>query len=214
MTAETSQCPCNTCGGETEHDEISINSFSELDAEGKTVNRFISAVVCRGCKTAAIREKVEKGGANGVQFLYKPPRLWLKRPKWVDDLETKDNTIFGLLVEVYSAANDEQFRLLAMGVRAALDHVMTHILGDIGGFEQKLDEMVTQGHISERQKEMLSIVIDAASAAAHRGYKPPRDLLRQMITVMEAIIQLYYIAGPMLETVRTMIPPRPPRANN
>ena len=64
------------------------------------------------------------------------------------------DNIYNLLVEVYSAANDEQFRLLAMGVRAVLDHVMTRIVGDIGGFERKLAEMVTKEHLSSRQKEM------------------------------------------------------------
>jgi len=205
------QCHCNACGRTTEHDETEINSFTDEDAGGEEVHRIISAVLCRGCKSTAICEKVVDGVGNVVQYLYKPPRLWVQKPKWVDDLETIDSNIYGLLVEVYSAANDEQFRLLAMGVRAILDQAMTQIVGDIGGFEQKLDAMVTKNHIAANHKEMLSIVIDAGSAAAHRGFKPPQPLLMQMISVMEVIIKQHYITGPMLDTLKATIPPRPPR---
>lgn len=207
MPIETKRHPCNTCGGATEHETIIVNRIEEVDSENKTLVRYINTINCRGCKSASIFEEIH--AIEGVSSRYTPPRLWLQRPNWVDDIETIDNNIYGLLVEVYSAANDKQFRLLAMGVRAALDLIMIHILGDIGGFEQKLDKMVTEGHISKNQKEMLTTVIDAGSATAHRGYKPPKNLLVQMITIMEVIIQQYYITGPMLKTLKTIIPPRP-----
>ena len=210
IAIQTCQCHCNSCGRETEHEETSINSFSETDEDGNVVKRANFAVYCRGCKTAAIREEITKEGSNEIQIIYKPPRLWMKCPDWVKGLKEEDNTIYGLLLEVYLAANDDQFRLLSLGVRAALDHVMTFMVKDIGGFEAKLDEMVNQGHISSKQKEMLAIVIDAGSATAHRGFKPPRDLLEQMVAAMEAIIRQHYLTGPMLETLKVRIPPRPP----
>jgi hypothetical protein len=40
---------------------------------------------------------------------------------------------------------------------------------------------------------------------------PPKELLDEMVTVMEGIIREHYVTGPMLETARTRIPPRPPR---
>ena len=120
--------------------------------------------------------------------------------------------LYGLLIEVYSAANDEQTRLLSMGVRAALDSLMTKVLGgDAGPFERKLEMMVEEGHLTNKQKENLSIVIDASSASSHRGFQPPRQLLDEMMAVMEIIVREHYITGPMLETARTQIPPRPPR---
>lgn len=214
MTKETCQCPCNTCGVETEHDVTLLNTLSEEDFKGKPIKREISAVSCRGCKTAAIREKIIKDNTEEDQLIYKPPRLWIQRPKWVEDLDSIDPTIYGLLLEVYSAANDDQFRLLSMGVRSALDHVMTYLVGDIGGFEKKLDEMVKKKHISENQKDLLLIVIDAGSATAHRGFRPAPALLEQMIAVMETIIRQLYLVGPMLETLKTQIPPRPPPAGS
>lgn len=204
------QCPCNTCSINTEHNVLYSELLPVQDSDDLIIEKSIFVLRCRGCKTATIREDL-RGFDDQVQTVYKPPRLWTRSPVWIQKLEELDDNIYNLLVEVYSAANDEQFRLLAMGVRAVLDHLMTRIVGDIGSFERKLSDMVTKAHISSRQKEMLDIVIDAGSAAAHRGYKPPRDLLEQMVAVMETIVRDHYITGPMLETIKTTIPPRPPR---
>jgi Domain of unknown function (DUF4145) len=96
-----------------------------------------------------------------------------------------------------------------MGVRTALDYVMVQIVDDSRTFEHKLDRMVENGHLSARQKDLLKTVIDAGSAAAHRGFRPARDLLQEMLAVMEGIIREHYITRPMLDTLKTHIPPRP-----
>ena len=184
-------------------------------------------VCCRGCKECAVRaekwdfrEDVEEeyAGWELVRTTYKPPRLWHHPPQWLGSLEEIDADLKGLLDEVYLATNDQQIRLLAMGVRSVLDHVMTLILGgDIGEFGQKLKAMVGKNHLTEKQAENISIVIDAGSASTHRGFKPPHDLVEEMVVVMENIVREHYITGPMLKTAKKMIPPRPPRqakANN
>jgi hypothetical protein len=58
---------------------------------------------------------------------------------------------------------------------------------------------------------VFSTVIEAGSVAAHRGFKPPRDLLEHVVTVMEDVIGSHYITGPMLLQLRQHIPPRPSR---
>jgi hypothetical protein len=136
--------------------------------------------------------------------------LWRRAPDWLKEIESTDPDLKGILDEVYSATNDKQVRLLSMGVRSALDYVMTKIIGkDIGSFERKLNEMVEQGHLTERQKVNLNVVIDAGSASTHRSFRPPRQLLEEMVTMMENIIRDHYITGPMLTTAKTLIPPRP-----
>jgi hypothetical protein len=152
----------------------------------------------------------EVSGFDDVIERYEPPRLWRRAPDWLRSLHDDDPDLKELLDEVYSATNDKQVRLLPMGVRSALDYVMTKILGaDLGTFSAKLDEMVKRGHIASRQRDHLETVIDAGSAATHRGFKPAQDLLDEMLTVMESVIRDHYITGPMLKTARTQIPPRP-----
>jgi len=133
-------------------------------------------------------------------------------PDWLATVTETDPDLKGLLDEVYSAANDEQSRLLSMGVRTVLDHVMIRMLGgDFGSFADKLEMMAEQGHVTETQRQDLMIVIDVGSASSHRSFKPPRELLKEMLHVMESIIRRHYVTGPMLATAKQLIPPRPPR---
>lgn len=210
---EIIQSWCNRCGRLTEHDILHSDNRKENISSEVVKEIFTSALCCRGCKDNSILEEYKNSDSTTDQFesFYKPPRTWFPTPNWVLKIEELDKDLYNLLLEVYSAANDEQSRLLSMGVRAALDHIMMRIVGDIGSFEEKLSKMVSEQYLTGKQKEMLDVIIDAGSAAAHRGYKPPRDLLENMIYVMDTIIRDYYITGPMLNTAKTLIPPRPPR---
>jgi len=125
-------------------------------------------------------------------------------PTWLNALEEVEPDLKALLEEVYSATNDKQVRLLSMGVRAVLDHVMTKILGaDVGGFEEKLKHMVKNDHLTKKQKDNLEIVIDAGSASTHRNFKPPEALIKQMVAVLENLIHEHYVTSPMLETAKS-----------
>ena len=187
------------------------------DLKEVTISR---ALLCRGCREwtfrsdtwlgVSVSEILPTDGPNYIHF--EPARLWRRPPNWLTDIEKQDVDLRGLLDEVYSACNDKQIRLLSMGVRAVLDHVMTLILeGDAGSFEQKLDIMVDDGHLAQNRRNDIGVVIDAGSASSHRGFKPPHQLLEQMVAVMENIVYEHYIAGPMLKTAKRLIPPRPPR---
>lgn len=211
--------PCNLCRHETDHDLL--DTVTDNNDPSKEVAKY--TLRCRGCRTFSVRmvewelEGVGFGGlpvkhSEPVRITFWPPRVWAWPPEWLDTLETLDNDLFGLLKEVYSAANDEQVRLLSMGTRTALDHLMNTVLGgDFGPFEKKLGEMVAQGHITGKQKEALEIVIDAGSASSHRAFKPPRQLIQAMLATMEGLIRDHHITGPMLKTAASLIPPRPPR---
>lgn len=212
---------CNSCSSETEHDIVHTEETSATRPDGSRSPITNAVLRCRGCRTFTLRQELlhaaSIGGDNRdirdqlTEVTYQPPRFWRRPPDWLPELDEPAPELKELLGEVYSATNDQQFRLLAMGVRAALDNVMTHIVGDLPSFEGKLKAMVEKGHLSADRKEMLETVIDAGSAAAHRGFKPPRDLLQHMVTVMEDVICSHYVTSPMLQQLRQHIPPRPPR---
>ena len=87
---------------------------------------------------------------------------------------------------------------------------MTLVLGgDVGNFQNKLDKMVNEEKLTRAQAENIKIVIDAGSASSHRGFNPPRELGEEMVIVMEGLVREYYVTGPMLQTARLKILPRP-----
>ena len=216
MTEKILRAPCNLCGQGTEHDVIHTEPASQ-GTDGIEIPARTEVLFCRGCKEVSVRkgiveEKVhEEGAESRSKITYTPPRLWHQPPKWLSDLEQYDPDLKGLLDEVYSATNDKKIRLLSMGVRSVLDRMMSLALGgDVGSFKQKLSDMVKEDHLTAKQAENLEIVIDAGSASTHRGFKPPRELLKGMVIVMENLVREHYITGPMLQTARVKIPPRPP----
>jgi Domain of unknown function (DUF4145) len=206
MAKGIKRCFCNLCGRETDHDVVWQDVRTKESSSEELFEIELLGLQCRGCKECTIlkreREIATVGLAQGLIETYEPPRLWRRAPDWLSSLQS--------LNEIYSATNVMQVRLLSMGVRSALDHVMDKILGaDMGSFSAKLNEMVKRGHLTSTQKDNLEIVIDAGSASAHRGFKPSQDLLDEMLAVMESIIRNHYITGPMLKTAKTLIPPRP-----
>jgi hypothetical protein len=214
------QSLCNVCGRETAHDVVQIEVISAQAYPDFAVETRSVVVRCRGCKDFAIRceqwhfdltPSESSSGATLQEVSFNPPRLWRRSPDWLSQLERIDADLSDMLIEIFSAANDNQYRLLAMGVRTALDYVMTQIVGDVGSFEKKLQEMVAKGHLLKKQEEILATVIDAGSAAIHRGFKPNQILLQEMVITMESIIREHYLTGPMLKTLKTLVPPRPPR---
>lgn len=217
MTDNVVTAPCNLCGHNTEHDVI-FRKNTSTNQEISQANSITEVLSCRGCRDISVRKiNFSERNANIVQEYmdesqYIPPRLWRRPPNWLVELEQYDPDLKDLLEEVYSATHSKQMRLLSMGVRSALDYVMRLILKkDDGSFQQKLSDMVREGHLTSNQAGNIEIVIDAGSAATHRGFKPPRELLEEMVTVMENLVREYYITGPMLQTAKVNIPARPPR---
>jgi hypothetical protein len=219
--AKVTRSPCNLCRHDTEHDVLDTHEHSNEGPNGEVSSTTQFALRCRGCREFSVRTEhwyfdgapVEGNEPTLTEMTFQPPRLWAWPPDWLDDLEGLDSDLFGLLREVYSAANDEQVRLLSMGTRTALDHLMNVMLdGDFGSFEGKLSEMVAKGHLTGKQKEDLETVIDAGSASSHRAFRPPRQLIQAMLVTVEGLVRNHFVTGPMLKTAKSLIPPRPKRA--
>ncbi|MFP5046591.1 hypothetical protein ACLFLJ_05235 [Acinetobacter pittii] len=69
---------------------------------------------------------------------------------------------------------------------------MVKLVGDIGGFKTKLNQMLEDKHINKKQYELLEIVIEAGNAAGHRGFRPNKEMLDNLLHVVEDIISLEF----------------------
>src|ERR1700730_17467787 len=137
MAYKLRRCFCNPCGRETDHDVVWQDTGTEESPSEELFRTEIIAVRCRGCSECAILKEVWELSSEPPEKTqtYEPPRLWRRAPDWLIALHDLDFDLKTLLDEIYSATNDAQLRLLSMGVRSALDHVMGKILGgDMGSF--------------------------------------------------------------------------------
>lgn len=117
-----------------------------------------------------------------------------------------------IMDEVYRALHYKLRRLAAMGARAALDHVLTDKVGDVGGFEVKLDKMERDGHLTESQRHDLDTILAAGHAAAHRGWAPTDEQINTVLEITESLIESTYIHKKRAERLARDVPRRPPRA--
>ena len=112
--------------------------------------------------------------------------------------------------EVYAAKEQGLRALSAMGIRAALDLLMTHLLGkDDGPFGQKLNELTKRGILNDDEREQVLATIDAGSASAHRGHVPTPEDLEAMLTTCEVHLKSVFFLPEAAERLRTNTPKRP-----
>jgi hypothetical protein len=209
------RAPCDKCRCETRHELLHKTTVDGEDENTGIWWRTVDEMIrCAGCHTVSLRrteyfsEFTEPDGRPEPMIKYFPSPTPRHRPVWVDKLPDE---LEGLMVEIYEARRGPSVRLIAMGVRAVVDFVMRAEIGDSGGFEEKLKRLLDKGLISEKQLDTLATVVDAGSAAGHRGFKPAVELIDGMLDVIESLLQQHYIVGPMVATLKTTIPPRPPR---
>ena len=161
---------------------------------------------CRGCEDISFRYDWDFD--DELATSYYPPRISRQSPKWINDLPAE----LGRLVrEVYTALWSDSPRLAAMGARTILDMVMLNKVGDAGDFEKKLEALQDQGVIAPSDREYLKAAVDAGSAAAHRAFAPPQDVLNQIMDIVEHLLQAVYILPQAADQLLQKTPPRPPR---
>jgi len=129
-------------------------------------------------------------------------------PSWAGfRLALHDETLHHLLSSVYKAMNNEMPVLAAIGMRTSFDRISELLEVDSElSFAKKLDALRKQGHISEVQKEFLEMLVDAGSAAAHRGWKPEPQHLETMLEVLEALIRDHFILKNEIAKFKGLIP--------
>jgi hypothetical protein len=142
---------------------------------------------CRGCEkknfTHILRHSPDTQADQVFHFPKKPIR---KVPNWIMKLHIKYAEI---LREIYTSINEGLLVLSLTGIRTLLDIYIVNKIGDAGTFKQKLNKLVTEGIITPAKATVLETTIDAGNASAHRGYKPDRETLFQILDIMENLLQ-------------------------
>ncbi len=126
--------------------------------------------------------------------------------------------IGGLCDQVYQAIDHGLFAVASMGFRTIVDLYMSNYIGPRGKFEQRLEKMRDQGHVSTKTYDRLRILIDVGNAAAHRGFSPTLDEVVVMRDVVERLLiddfaqdagTIFESPDTILRDLKTRIPPRP-----
>jgi len=211
---------CNTCQNENLHNVIgeAKTKWSD-DKAGVSGEHEYYIAQCGGCQEIAFAhfsyfsEHIDYGedefGNPVREWLptktFYPPRLARQPPSWVDQLDPSDRA---LLSEIYSALQNDSRSLATMGTRALLDRIMMDRIGDLGSFRKKVDKFVEDGHMASQLAGPLLTVLDAGSAAGHRGYVPDVDVLNNLFDAVESIVQSVCVIPGTVEDIKKQTPER------
>ena len=184
---------CRECKRETTHLRL---SRTRVDKESKQIDsrtytwRACLSMKCRDCgaMTFLIDHYVghNMGGDPGVEKTeYYPALPFRFKPPWFKDLPDNYKET---LNEVYIALDNSLYRLASAGTRTAIDCLIVDQIGDAGTFNEKVEGLVKKAVIDQDEKEILLALIDAGSASMHRSFNPSRDLVENMMDILDKIL--------------------------
>ena len=142
--------------------------------------------------------------------MYWPAAVSRQRPNWLEKIGAAERDLGKLLEEMYAALDNDLRVLSAIAARTVFDRASKLLRVDPAmGFKEKLDRLGATGRISPDEKEILQVLVDAGSAAAHQGWRPNVDELSTMIEVVESFLHRSLVLGDGIEKLKASVPGRP-----
>lgn len=140
-------------------------------------------------------------------FEYWPPVTKREPPDWITKIAAEDRTLYSLLNEMYAALNSGLRTLAAIGTRTAIDRASEVLQIDPSyTFAKKVEELLKLGHITSTEKDHLQSLIDAGSAAAHRGWTPEISDLDVYVTFLERFLERNFVLSKAMQEAAKSVP--------
>jgi Domain of unknown function (DUF4145) len=224
---------CPNCHADRNAEVLAEDTLEEEDkASGIWGRSTYSILRCLGCDRRYIRlvqvcsEDMELEGDpetgepfwtvnEHVTYWPSPPRARRRRPAWLGSaflglgFASDYPELPTLLDELYTALDNDLKILATIGMRTVFDCASQKLGTDPNqSFAEKLKELTAGNKISGEEKEMLSVLADAGSAAAHRGWKPTEDDIDHLMGTLENFLERAFVLKHNLRSVKKNIPAR------
>ena len=215
---------CPNCGPDRRADVKGHHQtrFDDDDSGiwGRTDYRILS---CRGCEAVYMQTSEvfsknvdHRQNSDGeweayldadVRHFPAPSRR--VKPAWHYDIELLDDNLGSLFSDIYRCFDAELAVPAAVATRTAFDRA-TELLGidPAESFAAKLDSLLNAGTISKDEKGVLETLIDAGSAAAHRGWRPKAEELDTLASLVESFFHRTFVLGDAAKKLRAAVPPK------
>jgi len=225
MTDERSarKSHCNSCNRDTNHLVLHAEvaeSWEDVGEQGRIGGGgTYSTLQCRGCGSITFlsetwfSEDVDpEDGTYDITIQQWPPKpkYGRPRPSWMWGLSLSVHLeVANFLTEIYTALDNENLRLCALGIRALVEQIMIGQVGEQGSLGKNIDAFFAAGHVASRdQGHFRSTLIGLGDAAMHRGYTPKVQDIHTLLDMTESLIASIFVHPERAENVRARIPPR------
>ena len=219
---------CPKCG--SQRADVVAQHEDKIRSEEFDADTLCSILECRGCgnyyfKSAHTNSEETISGYDqrtGEEFheyietvKYWPPAAERRRPDWAFKIKFTDHVLGSLFDDVYTALSNNLGVLAAIGMRTVFDRA-SELLGiDTNkSFRQKLDALRDNDHVTEKEAAVLEVLIDAGSAAAHRGWRPKPIQLDGMMTILESFLHRAFLLEEIGIQLEKQVPKKGGHRNN
>ncbi|HEK3151427.1 TPA: DUF4145 domain-containing protein [Proteus mirabilis] len=219
---------CPACGNDsligkrqcTVHGTVSDSWFDDENSYGETNNYRL--LKCNGCQTIFLH--ITHTNTEDVTFdydyenfnyietysTYPDYKNKEKIPAWV--VKIQDKTLRNIMNEMYSARSSNSLILASIGLRTAFDR-SSELIGIPADkpFNVKIKLLFEQGEIGSKDMELLSVLTDAGSAAAHRGWKPNEEQFDILLNILQGFVErkiVFNLTAEKLGYIKSNIPPK------
>lgn len=229
---------CPDCDADRNAEVLAEHTLEGTDEpSGVWCRSTYSILRCLGCNTRYIRlvqassedadweddpETGEPVLTINERATYWPstPRLPVtrrRRPAWLefDLLEPEPGfasdypELASLLGELYTALDNNLYILAVIGIRTVFDCASQKLGTDPNqNFAEKLKELTAGNKIGGEEKEVLSVLTDAGSAAAHRGWEPTKDQIDHLMDALENFLERAFVIKHNIRRLKKVIPAR------
>jgi hypothetical protein len=136
------------------------------------------------------------------------------KPDWVSALGAIDWQLFSIVDQVYEARERNLLILAAVGLRTAFDR-SAELLGiePLVPLASKVEQLLVKGAIGAQEAELLKTIVDAGSAAAHRGWSPTLGEFQVLLEWLELFLMRSLIRSRSPDGL-VSIPAKPKRVRN
>lgn len=142
---------------------------------------------------------------NWEEVIY-PPVTYRNPPPWFEDLP--DPTLRTISEEIYKSLQTGSNYLATFGSRTLIDRLIVLTVGDKGNFPKGLQALQDGGMLSLHEREILTPVVDAGNAAAHRGWTPTKEQIAVILDTVEGLIHRLLVLPKLAEELEEAVPSR------
>ena len=203
---------CPSCGGGCKAYVRGEHAIHSTDPDDGISARDVGMVLeCCGCERIYFRRDFWLSEWEScVETSYWPAPVRRQRPTWFEKIEASERELGMLLDEMYTALDNDLRVLAAIAARTVFD-CASQLLGvdPATDFKENLRSLCAKGRIGSDEKETLKTLVDAGSAAVHRGWRPTVDEISTMVGVVETFIHRSLVLGGGIEKLKASVPARP-----
>ncbi len=141
-----------------------------------------------------------------------PPAGDRQPPGWAVEIGYRDRVLGGLFDDVYTALRNNLGVLAAIGMRTVFDRASELLQVDSAlPFADKLRVLKDSDHITGNEQRALGVLVDAGSAAVHRGWRPNPRHLDQMMVILESFLHRAFVLEDVGAELENQVPKRAAR---